>query len=166
MLDIEFAVQIDWNNVAGQLDITNGHAARMRFSRFKQQMEGIPPAPRKPRSAVPRNKKPKLQKPPKPEPRDDASLLVKAKTEPMHGIESTIKPEPFIKEEPDQRYGGPSLEPNVDVYPGDMQQPSSEAHPLFQHEDHHETESLNYPWSPPPIIKPEPVVKMESSWDN
>lgn len=34
------------------MGITNGHAARMRYSRFKQQMEGIPPAPRKPRSAV------------------------------------------------------------------------------------------------------------------
>jgi hypothetical protein len=31
---------IDWNLVAGSLDITNGHAARMRYSRFKQHMEG------------------------------------------------------------------------------------------------------------------------------
>ncbi|KAI9825235.1 MAG: hypothetical protein M1832_001269 [Thelocarpon impressellum] len=38
---------IDWNAVAGQLDITNGHAARMRFSRFKAQMEGHQPSPRK-----------------------------------------------------------------------------------------------------------------------
>lgn len=40
--------------VASQLGITNGHAARMRFSRFKQHMEGVPTAPRKPRSNVPR----------------------------------------------------------------------------------------------------------------
>jgi hypothetical protein len=40
---------IDWNLVAAGLDITNGHAARMRFSRFKQHMEGIPTQPRKPR---------------------------------------------------------------------------------------------------------------------
>lgn len=40
--------KIDWNQVAadpvlttnGQRDITNGHAARMRYSRFKKQMEG------------------------------------------------------------------------------------------------------------------------------
>lgn len=33
----------------------------MRFSRFKQQMEGVPTAPRKPRSSAPRpSKKPKL----------------------------------------------------------------------------------------------------------
>jgi hypothetical protein len=40
---------IDWNLVADGLDITNGHAARMRFSRFKQHMEGIPTQPRNPR---------------------------------------------------------------------------------------------------------------------
>ena len=33
--------------MAAQLNITNGHAARMRFSRFKQAMEGVVPAPRK-----------------------------------------------------------------------------------------------------------------------
>lgn len=32
---------IDWTIVAASLDITNGHAARMRYSRFKQQMEGL-----------------------------------------------------------------------------------------------------------------------------
>lgn len=40
---------IDWNLVANGLDITNGHAARMRFSRFKQHMEGAPVQPRNPR---------------------------------------------------------------------------------------------------------------------
>lgn len=40
---------IDWNLVADGLGITNGHAARMRFSRFKQHMEGIPTQPRNPR---------------------------------------------------------------------------------------------------------------------
>ncbi|KAI9784687.1 MAG: hypothetical protein M1816_000752 [Peltula sp. TS41687] len=38
---------IDWAAVAAQLNITNGHAARMRFSRFKQAMEGVVPAPRR-----------------------------------------------------------------------------------------------------------------------
>ncbi|BDD55857.1 hypothetical protein MPDQ_004873 [Monascus purpureus] len=40
---------IDWNLVASQLDISNGHAARMRYSRFRQQMqimEGITPITR------------------------------------------------------------------------------------------------------------------------
>ncbi|KAI9894836.1 MAG: hypothetical protein M1814_000056 [Vezdaea aestivalis] len=34
---------IDWNEVARDLKITNGHAARMRFSRFKGQIEGRQP---------------------------------------------------------------------------------------------------------------------------
>ncbi|KAI9763016.1 MAG: hypothetical protein M4579_000079 [Chaenotheca gracillima] len=38
---------IDWSVVASQLEITNGHAARMRFSRFKQHMEGVTPCPRR-----------------------------------------------------------------------------------------------------------------------
>ncbi|KAI9842211.1 MAG: hypothetical protein M1837_007424 [Sclerophora amabilis] len=38
---------IDWPAVAAQLEITNGHAARMRFSRFKQHMEGVVPSPRR-----------------------------------------------------------------------------------------------------------------------
>ncbi|MCJ1244217.1 hypothetical protein MMC30_001415 [Trapelia coarctata] len=53
---------IDWNSVASDLDITNGHAARMRFSRFKQHMEGVPPTPRKPRSDAGRARKAKAEK--------------------------------------------------------------------------------------------------------
>lgn len=41
---------IDWNLVAGSLEITNGHAARMRYSRFKQHMEGATTQPRAPRT--------------------------------------------------------------------------------------------------------------------
>ncbi|KAL4802774.1 hypothetical protein BDV18DRAFT_163736 [Aspergillus unguis] len=38
---------IDWSLVASQLDISNGHAARMRYHRFRNQMEGINPQQRK-----------------------------------------------------------------------------------------------------------------------
>lgn len=38
--------QIDWNSVAAQMEISNGHAARMRYSRFRQQMEGTTSTPR------------------------------------------------------------------------------------------------------------------------
>ncbi|THC94574.1 hypothetical protein EYZ11_005934 [Aspergillus tanneri] len=47
---------IDWNLVASQLDISNGHAARMRYSRFRQQMEGITSTPRAPRPKKTANK--------------------------------------------------------------------------------------------------------------
>ncbi|KAL4884409.1 hypothetical protein BJY04DRAFT_215378 [Aspergillus karnatakaensis] len=39
--------QIDWTLVASQLEISNGHAARMRYHRFRNQMEGINPTQRK-----------------------------------------------------------------------------------------------------------------------
>ncbi|KAI9372162.1 hypothetical protein BJX61DRAFT_553107 [Aspergillus egyptiacus] len=42
--------RIDWNLVASQLQISNGHAARMRYHRFRNQMEGI--TPKKGRRAV------------------------------------------------------------------------------------------------------------------
>ncbi|KAJ5721829.1 uncharacterized protein N7483_009763 [Penicillium malachiteum] len=37
---------IDWNRVAVDIQISNGHAARMRFSRFRNQMEGTTGAQR------------------------------------------------------------------------------------------------------------------------
>lgn len=40
---------IDWNVVADKLEISNGHAARMRYSRMKTQFEGMPAQPRAPR---------------------------------------------------------------------------------------------------------------------
>ncbi|KAI9038359.1 uncharacterized protein KD926_010895 [Aspergillus affinis] len=47
---------IDWSVVASQLEISNGHAARMRYSRFRQQMEGIASTPRAPRAKKTPNK--------------------------------------------------------------------------------------------------------------
>ncbi|KAL1984475.1 hypothetical protein VTN96DRAFT_9074 [Rasamsonia emersonii] len=53
---------VDWNLVASQLDISNGHAARMRFSRFRQHMEGIPTVPRAQRPKKPTKESSKLGK--------------------------------------------------------------------------------------------------------
>ncbi|EXJ90812.1 hypothetical protein A1O1_03917 [Capronia coronata CBS 617.96] len=41
---------IDWNLVASSLDISNGHAARMRYSRMKQQFEGQSNQPKPPKA--------------------------------------------------------------------------------------------------------------------
>ncbi|KAL4763507.1 uncharacterized protein BDW70DRAFT_157921 [Aspergillus foveolatus] len=38
---------IDWGLVASELEISNGHAARMRYHRFRNQMEGYQPQQRK-----------------------------------------------------------------------------------------------------------------------
>jgi hypothetical protein len=39
--------QIDWNKVASDLEISNGHAARMRYSRFKSQIDPSTPRGKK-----------------------------------------------------------------------------------------------------------------------
>lgn len=57
--------QIDWNAVASDMEITNGHAARMRFARFKNQIEGVQPKAREPRSGGARSGRPGPGRPPK-----------------------------------------------------------------------------------------------------
>ncbi|EAS30782.1 uncharacterized protein CIMG_06261 [Coccidioides immitis RS] len=79
---------VDWNLVASQLDISNGHAARMRFSRFRQHMEGITSTPRTPRAKKPKTEKAKSKK---------QQTLDDLKVWPEPPV---IKPEPFIKPEP------------------------------------------------------------------
>lgn len=147
------------------MEITNGHAARMRYSRFKQQIEGVPSAPRKARLAVPRQKRAKPDnKPPteveKPE-LDEQALSkeepgIKAEREeigePMQVVEETIKPElivkdePLIKAEPEGEEGTVWLaSSSMDV--GEMDQMSLQ--PAIGEEG---------------IMKQEPVVKMEPVW--
>lgn len=86
--------QVDWNLVASQLEITNGHAARMRFSRFRQHIEGIPVNSRTPRT--PRPKKPKAAEKPK----SKKAMLEEMRPQPPPTPTPVIKLEPFIKPEP------------------------------------------------------------------
>ncbi|MCJ1382721.1 hypothetical protein MMC17_005834 [Xylographa soralifera] len=115
-------LQIDWNTVASDLEITNGHAARMRFSRFKQHMEGIPPTPRKPRSEVRQHKRVKTEKNAKAvgkRPKTENSAMkyesmdqqlptnvhdeidngFNVKDEPFPKLDPFLEPEPLIKPE-------------------------------------------------------------------
>ncbi|KLJ06313.1 hypothetical protein EMPG_10297 [Blastomyces silverae] len=86
---------IDWNLVASQLEISNGHAARMRFSRFRQHMEGITTTHRTPR--------PKKHK-------SDKAQLRKEQQFSKPKIEPTVKTEQAVKQEL-----GP--EPDMDAQP-------------------------------------------------
>ncbi|KAJ8071533.1 hypothetical protein OCU04_001848 [Sclerotinia nivalis] len=66
--------QIDWNKVAHDpvlsQEITNGHAARMRYSRFKKQMDGTTSMPTGPRKiATPRRSRVEKKKSAKREPK-------------------------------------------------------------------------------------------------
>ncbi|QSZ33756.1 hypothetical protein DSL72_005327 [Monilinia vaccinii-corymbosi] len=65
---------IDWNKVAHDpilsQEITNGHAARMRYSRFKKQMDGTTSMPTRPRKkATPRRSRVEKKRPAKREPK-------------------------------------------------------------------------------------------------
>ncbi|KAI4237622.1 MAG: hypothetical protein LQ352_007932 [Teloschistes flavicans] len=98
---------IDWNAVADELEITNGHAARMRYSRFKQQMEGVVPQARKPRTP---KKKDASDDAPKPKKRKRAQQtqsekdnVPKDEIAPVNGVQDTaptVKAAPAIKSEP------------------------------------------------------------------
>ncbi|EFE37410.1 hypothetical protein TRV_07943 [Trichophyton verrucosum HKI 0517] len=91
--------QIDWNLVASQLEITNGHAARMRFSRFRQHMEGNTTSARSPRAKkskaeTAKSKKAMFDEPVKGKersPTGSASPTVKKEPEPP------VKPEPAFQ---------------------------------------------------------------------
>lgn len=172
--------QIDWQQVADQLDITNGHAARMRYSRFKQQMEGVPSATRKPRAAVPRQRKAKPDKSDKKDKKqteEHQGTVFKAEKEEdmdaMPGIESSVKEEHFVKPEPviKAELGGEEdglWSPDGSAGTGAMQQISLEPAALVDH-------TYLQPYSPVDearqispafvAVKPEPVVKMEPLWE-
>ncbi|KAL8827351.1 MAG: hypothetical protein Q9191_003243 [Dirinaria sp. TL-2023a] len=130
---------IDWNEVAGSLDITNGHAARMRFSRFKQQMEGIQPQVRKPKTTTSSNTAPrkkekqkqsspsstKKEKSAKVEGGSESGAVVKqepgdsAAADAMQGVvvEAAMKASssPVVKPEPKEEE---EFEPRLDLGPG------------------------------------------------
>lgn len=166
--------------MADQLDITNGHAARMRYSRFKQQMEGVPSAPRKARSTVPRQRKAKTDKSDKDKNQTEAHQGTVFKVEKeedmgaMSGVEPTAKEEDFVKPEPviKAELGGEedgTWSPDGSAEAGAMQQMFLEPAALVDH---------NYlqPYSPVEetrqkspdfvAVKPEPVVKVEPLWED
>lgn len=160
--------KVDWNHVASNLDITNGHAARMRFSRFKQQMEGIQPPPRKPRNGPAHPKRVKQEK---------TKLKSKRKTEKELKKDDDLP----IKSEPGSTMGDTHSQPLYDSYapvksepatgsfdfnPGEGQWTSAElSQPTG--EGFHTQSIENYPLEPllgPPIVKMEPQIKIEPEW--
>ena len=124
--------------MASDLEITNGHAARMRFSRFKQHMEGVPPTPRKPRSDARPPKKAKTEK-------NAKAVGKRAKAENSTMISESMDKQPATDLQDDISNGfNAKEEPFVKL------DPFLESEPLIK---------------PEPSIKPEPFVKEESMDD-
>ena len=120
--------------MASDLEITNGHAARMRFSRFKQHMEGIPPTPRKPRSESHQHKKAKTEK-------SSKAVGKRAKAESSIAKSESMEQQPLANIE-----GDITNEFNAKKEPFVKLDPFLEPEPLIK---------------PEPTIKPEPLVKEE-----
>ena len=163
------------------MDITNGHAARMRYSRFKQQMEGVAPTARKARSTVPRQRKAKPDKPGKIEKKqaeEHQGTVFKVEKEEdvdeMPGVEPTVKEEYFVKPEPviKAELGGEedgTWSPDGSPDAGVMQQMHLEPAALADQTylQPYSPMEENRPISPELVaVKSEPVVKMEPLWED
>ncbi|KAL5365388.1 hypothetical protein BJX96DRAFT_179793 [Aspergillus floccosus] len=90
---------IDWNLVASQLEISNGHAARMRYSRFRQQMEGI--------TSTPRSSRPK---------KTPSKAKVGASKADMEKGSVPVSSQPMVKQEPQMVPHEPKPYLKVDAY--------------------------------------------------
>ncbi|KFY92063.1 hypothetical protein V498_05174 [Pseudogymnoascus sp. VKM F-4517 (FW-2822)] len=117
---------VDWNLVASDMEITNGHAARMRFARFKNQMEGTVPKARAPRdkSRAPKAKRVKTKDEKKEEDGGEKALL-KLKLEEGAADDSTpASGEP--EEQAPVRSPAVKPEPADEVVLGDADAPGEE----------------------------------------
>ncbi|KAJ5963919.1 uncharacterized protein N7479_003795 [Penicillium vulpinum] len=86
---------VDWNRVASDVEVSNGHAARMRYSRFRQQMEGNTGA-NKPKR---KTKKGKTIEPPT-EMQGISPMAPPLMMPTIESIDSSLPGNPFVKCEP------------------------------------------------------------------
>ena len=136
-------------------------------------MEGVPPAPRKARAAVPRQKKTKPDKSDKKDKKqteEHQGTVFKAEKEEdmdaMPGVELTVKEEQFVKPEPmvKAEFGGEEDSPDS----GTIQQMSLEPAALVDHtylQPYFPAEEARQVSPEFIAVKPEPVVKMEPIWE-
>ena len=140
----------------------------MRFSRFRQQMEGIQPPPRKPRSAIASNKKSKKEKlKSKPKSKEENRLKREdskpIKTESRDVLENPYSEAPIdalvsIKNEPNSE----GLQNNIEAMEGIAS--NSHGPPKLKFEPEQESQIQTLP-SECPKVKEEPSVKIEPAWD-
>lgn len=153
----------------------------MRYSRFKQQMEGVPPNARKARNAAPRQKKAKPDKSDKKgkkQTEEHQGTIFKVEKEEdvdlMPGVEPTVKEEHIVKLEPviKTEVGGEedgTWSPDDSADFGGMQQMSLDPMALVNHTylQPYSTVEEARQASPDFIgVKAEPVVKTEPLWED
>ena len=90
-------LKIDWNQVARNpvlsQEITNGHAARMRYSRFRSALLGLEPM-RRNRTTTPKSRVTKSKKDPKPKKNDKAKAEPSASPAPPPSKSRETAPSP------------------------------------------------------------------------
>ena len=164
--------------MASSLEITNGHAARMRWSRLKQQMEGSQPQAKKSKTPASQGKKRRAaasehqEQVHKPEERSAAEAQPSVKAEPgkpadpMIGINVAIPTTTNVKPELDPAIPSlPSIPGNVDFermrWFSRNESPYNVPIPPTQHAALHFVPGTAEPSPGILPVKLEPVVKME-----
>lgn len=118
--------QVDWNRVASDVEVSNGHAARMRYSRFRQQMEGTTGA-NKPKR---KSKKAKTMEPPPPEMQGLFPMAPPLMMPTIESIDSSLSGNPFVKCEPGTE-GNSNLQSLMQHSPQFMSETSTEGQYYF-----------------------------------
>jgi len=151
----------------------------MRFSRFKQQMEGTPTQTRKPRVSAPKPKKEKQKKDkgsrPDTSTQGDALARIKPEpdngAEPMLGVETTVTSPPQIKPEPEEETFEIAPLAETDMGAEGIRRMSLEAKREPGMPSFTPSEDTIAPSQATPAIKEEPPfklepeVKLEPRWD-
>ncbi len=151
----------------------------MRFSRFKQQMEGTTTQTRKPRVSAPKPKKEKQKKDNGSEPdkstQGDTSPRIKPEpgngAEPMSGVETTVTGPPLIKPEPKEETFEFAPLAVTDMGAKGIRRMSLEARrepgmpSLMPSEDTVAPSQATPAIKDEPPFKLEPEVKLEPRWD-
>ncbi|KUM62729.1 hypothetical protein ACN42_g4386 [Penicillium freii] len=117
---------VDWNRVASDVEVSNGHAARMRYSRFRQQMEGTTGASRPKR----KSKKAKTMEPPL-EMQGVFPMAPPLMMPTMEPIDSSLSGNPFVKCEPGTEGNNPNLQSLMQHSPQFMSETSTQGQYYF-----------------------------------
>ncbi|KAL2399705.1 hypothetical protein ABEF95_001307 [Exophiala dermatitidis] len=142
---------IDWNLVASSLDISNGHAARMRYSRMKSQFEGAsnqqkPAKTRKEKDGEGKNTKDK-GKGKRQLLEEENERLAKQANSTHDSKKARLEPSPYI----DNSYTSPAKGIGQQFVSPMWNQPVVKLEPTTEY-----ASLATNPSSPPPIIKTEP----------
>ncbi|OCT46393.1 hypothetical protein CLCR_01197 [Cladophialophora carrionii] len=154
---------INWSEVADGLGISNGHAARMRYSRMKSQFEGLSSQPK---PAKPKNENTSASKSAKSKAKDNKRRLIEEETERLGSGQPTIQSAMHqdhghkrIKAEP-QSYTN-AWHNTGSIYTGYTSQPGANTY-WCQQNTRAEPLPPAIPTGPPQSISSTPAIKQES----